>query len=219
MLKIRSNYIKKKIFKNISEKKCLQLLKFNKNIQNILHMSIKDYKLYNQIEIELIPRINSNDEDIFINISKKDKPFIHIYINDNYLKKFKNCRLKSNDKISQIKILIDNEIKSFKRLFKNCECLEKININKCNRKDIINMSEMFYGCINIININLSNLKTDKVTDMSYMFSECSSLRNLYLINFNTSKVTNMQHMFEKCSCLEKLNLDNFNTSNVIYMNH
>ena len=219
MLKIRSNFIKKKLFKYINEKKILQLAKFNKKLQKLLNISLKDYKIFNQIEIELIPSIYSKKGDIFININNKSKPYIHLYANDNYNTEFKSYKLKDENNISKIKIIIDNEIKSFKGLFKNCECLKKINIIKCNRKDIIDMSEMFYGCQNLIILNLLNLKTNKVKDMSYLFCECSSLINIDLTNFNTSNVNNMQNMFEHCSHLAQLNLNNFNTSNVIYMNN
>ena len=211
MLKIKSRYIINLIFENISEEKYLRLIKYNKKIQNILDKSLKDYKEYNQIEIELIPISNYKNEDKFINRLNKDKSFIHIYLNiyfNNYTNNYKRrefncCRLESKTKISRIRIIIDNEIKSLKGLFKNCECLEEINIIKCKRKDINDMSEIFYGCKNLNKLNLLNLKTDKVTDMSYMFSECSSLKSIDLSNFNTSNVTNMQNMFEKCSNLIK----------------
>ena len=219
MLKIRNNFIKKKIFKYINEKKILQLSQYNKKLQNLLNITIKDYKIFAQTEIELIPDIFSKKRNIFINITNENIPYIHIYANDNYDKEFKSYKLRIKNNISKIKIIIDNEIKSFKGLFKNCECLKEVNIIKCNRKDIINMSQMFYGCKNIIKLNLLNLKTDKVKDMSYLFSECSSLINIDLSNFNTSNVNNMQNMFEQCSNLTQLNLDNFNTSNVIYMNN
>ena len=55
MLKIRSKYIIKQIFENIIEKKNMQLVKYNKKLQNIINLSLKSYKMYNQTEIELIP--------------------------------------------------------------------------------------------------------------------------------------------------------------------
>ena len=218
MLKIRSKYIIRQIFENISEKKKMQLLKCSKKIQNIMDISLKSYKIYNQIEIELIPILSYKKEDKFINGYNKDKSFIHIYINNNKRKEFNFYRLENKTKITKIRIVFDNELKSFKGLFKDCNCLEEIKINKCNRKDILDMSEMFSGCENLIKLELSNLKTDKVVDMSYMFSNCSSLKNINLLNFNTSNVINMQNMFEKCKNITQLNLNDFNTSNVIYMN-
>ena len=37
----------------------LKIIKYNKNIQNKLNISINDYKEYNHIEIEIIPINNS----------------------------------------------------------------------------------------------------------------------------------------------------------------
>ena len=218
MLKIRSRYIIKQIFDNIIERRYLSIVKYNKKHQNILNLSIKNYKIYNQIEIELIPISNYEKGDIFINRDNEDNDFIHIYINNNKTKEYKYCTFEYKSKISKIRILIDNEIKSFKGLCKDCECLKELNIVKCNRKNIIDMSEMFCGCTNLEKLNLLNLKTDKVTDMSYMFSGCLYLKELNLKNFNASGVTNMKNMFEECSNLRQLNLNNFNTSNVVYMN-
>ena len=53
MLKLRSIYIMKKIIANLKVNKNLQLMKYNKTIQNKLNISILDYKKYNEIEIEI----------------------------------------------------------------------------------------------------------------------------------------------------------------------
>ena len=92
-----------------------------------------------------------------------------------------------NDNITKINIILDNEIKSFERLFDECKCIEKIKFIRFIRNDINNMS--------------------------YMFSGCSSLKELKLNNFNTNNVTNMFGMFSGCSSLKELNLNNFNTNN------
>ena len=81
MLKIRSKFVLKKIFENTQQKKYLQLLKFNKLLQNKINISIVDYKEYNQIEIELRPSHKNFSK--FININEKDKPYIHIFKNNN----------------------------------------------------------------------------------------------------------------------------------------
>ena len=126
---------------------------------------------------------------------------MHIYINNNKRKEVTCFRLENKTKITKIRIILDIKFKSFKGLFKDCTCLEKINIIKCKRRDIIDMSKMFYGCKNLIKLELSNLKTDKVTDMSYMFSGCSSLKYINLLNFNTSNIINIQSIFEKCKSI------------------
>ena len=79
MLNIKSNYVCKRVFKNIKHKRFLQLIKYNKKIQTKLNKTMADYKDYNQIEIEL--KLSDYDKkDKFINIDEKNKPFIHIYI-------------------------------------------------------------------------------------------------------------------------------------------
>ena len=205
MLKIRSKYILKKIFQNIKQNKYLQLIKYYKKIQNKLDKSLEDYKEYNQIEIDLIPKSDNYSNIKFININDNEKQYIHIFFSNN--KNEGNSHvLEAKPKIEKIKIKLDYDIKSLKGLFKNCEFLEEINFIKFNRKDIIDMSEMFNGCKNLNKINLFNVKTDKVKDMSYMFSGCSSLKEINLLTFITTNVTNMQNMFEGCSKLEILNL-------------
>ena len=216
MLKIKSKYIIKRIFENINKKKYLQLIKYNKTLQDKLNKSIKSYIEYNQIEILLIPVSEEKKKTIIFNREIKIKPFTHFYINGSN-NEYISYDFDTKD-IFTIKMIIDFNLKSLKGLFKNYESLKEINIIKCNRKDIKNMSEMFYGCKNLDKLNITNLKTDKVTDMSYMFSGCLSLENINLLNFDTSNVTNMQNMFERCTKVEELNLYNFDTSNVIYMN-
>ena len=56
--KIKSNYFLERIFNNILKKNSLEIVKYNKNIQNRINLSIKDYKDYSEkfssIEIEII---------------------------------------------------------------------------------------------------------------------------------------------------------------------
>ena len=44
--KIKSNYFLERIFNNILKKNSLEIVKYNKNIQNRINLSIKDYKDY-----------------------------------------------------------------------------------------------------------------------------------------------------------------------------
>ena len=64
-------------------------------------------------------------------------------------------------------------MKTFYRLFYGCDCIEKINFIKFNRKNIVDMSYMFGGCSSLKEINLTNFKTDNVKKMWGMFSGCS----------------------------------------------
>ena len=153
MLKIRSNYILKKIVLSLKPKNYLSLMKYNKKIQKKLNISIKDFKIYNQIEIELIPikDIIDNIPRTVINYEEKNKKYFHIYC-DNKRKRVNYIKLKDN--ISKIKIIIDNEIKSFRGLFENCDYISSINFIKFNRKDIIDMSYMFSKCKNLVTLIL-----------------------------------------------------------------
>ena len=80
--KIKSRYILKQIYDLISPRKLLQIIKCNKNLQNMLDIDIRSYKKYNEIyspiEIELIPK-KISIVNLFILIKKKKKNFI-IYI-------------------------------------------------------------------------------------------------------------------------------------------
>ena len=62
----------------------MSLIKYNKNIQNKLNISLNDYREYNQIEIEIIP-IKNNISWNIINFKEENKEHYHIYF-DNQLK-------------------------------------------------------------------------------------------------------------------------------------
>ena len=82
---IKSRYILSKIYDNMTIKKKLKIVKYNKRIQNRINLSVKNYKEYSEtyssIEIEIIPRKKKYVR--FININENDKLFNHIYFNDN----------------------------------------------------------------------------------------------------------------------------------------
>ena len=74
-----------KLYDNIQKKEKLEIVKYNKKIQNRVKLSIKDYKEYSEtftpIKIEIIPA--KGIYGIFINIDENDKLYYHIYFNDN----------------------------------------------------------------------------------------------------------------------------------------
>ena len=190
-------------------------MKYNKKLQKRLNLSINDYKEYYQsIEIEL--KIAEDKYGEFINIPDEEKEYYHIYFN-NSNEEIKRNYLNENDKDKTIKIIIDYQIKSFKKLFYNCKCIDSIYFKKFYRNNITDMCLMFHDCFSLKELNFSNFVTDSITDMSGMFSGCSSLKELNLSNFNTINVTNMSGMFDGCSSLIELNLTNFNTNNVTHM--
>ena len=216
---IKSGYFLHKLYDNIQKKKKLEIVRWNKKIQNRLNLSIKDYKEYSEkyssINIEIIPAIRKYGR--FIKVDENGKLYYHIYFNDNKDEIKNKYRINKKDKITKIKIITDYQVKSFKELFYNCECIESINIKKFYRNNITDMSGMFNGCSFLKELNLANFNTNNVTNMSEMFDECSSLKELNLTNFNTNNVTSMYRMFFGCLSLKELNLTNFNTNNVTNM--
>jgi len=126
---IKSKYILKQIFDNVTKNKYFNIIKYNKNIQQKLEIGLNDYKesciLYSSIIINLIPKKNLYGK--FINIiNKADKKYYHIYFNNKKNEKRK-YHIKQTDKINKIKITIDYQITSLAHLFSECECIESSN--------------------------------------------------------------------------------------------
>ena len=78
---IKSRYILSKIYDNMTKKKKLEFVKYNKKIQNRINLSVKNYKEYSEtyssIEIEIIPTKGKYGK--FIYFDQSDKLFYHIY--------------------------------------------------------------------------------------------------------------------------------------------
>ena len=136
--RIRSRYILKQILKNLDSQKLLKIFKYNKKIQNILNIDIDDYKKRSIIELQIIPEENKFGK--FINISNnKDKPFYHIYFDDNN-KEIKKYYIEENENVKKITIKIAYQINSFKELFDKCHCISSIYFKKFYSDNIINMN-------------------------------------------------------------------------------
>ena len=209
---INSKYIILQIFNNLQEKTFLKLIRYNKKLQTNTEKSIIDYKSFMNIEIDLIPTDKLLGEEIFINFIDNSSYF-HIYFNDDKEEVRENYITKKQ-KIDKIRIILDNEIKSLRNLFKDCKCLKEIYFTKFNRKDIIDLGEMFQECTSLIKLDISKIKTDNVKKMDWMFYKCTALKELNILNFKTDNVTDMTAMFKHCELIKELNLSNFNTSKV-----
>ena len=247
-LNIKSKYILKRIICNKKRREILKLIHYNKKLQEILNISIENYiELFYRIEINLTLISNIKEKSTFVNIRKNEEPYFHIYFNGNKNEIYRNYITK-DDKVQNIKIIIDKEIESLALLFQRCHCIKKITFTKFDLKNIIKripiryimdrqtfifyavleglfqsilnycMMSMFEDCKSLKEINFSKFNTENVKKMDYMFQNCSSLKKLDLSNFNTSKVTLMTCMFYMCSSLKEINLTNFNTENVTSMN-
>ena len=217
---VKSKYIVGEIFSNLEKRKMLEIIKYSKNVQDILEIGIDDYiKEYLKVIIEVIPSKKIFKNSYFINIPKtEDISHYHIFFNDSRIET-KSIFFPEEEYISKIKIILDREFLSFSGLFKNCEFIEKIKFIKFRRNDIDDMKNMFSNCSSLKELNISLFNTNNVTDMSYMFNECSSLKELNVTNFNTNNVDTMRCMFYNCYSLKELNLSNFNTINVTNMSN
>ena len=145
---LQSDYFILKFFGYMSERKYLETIRYNKNIQKRINININHYKAYSEeyssIELDIIP-VNG-EYGKFINIKEEDKKYLHIYFNDNTKKEIENTYLDEDDNVSKISITIDYQIKSFSELFYYCDCIESIKFKKFYRNNVIDMSGMFYGC-------------------------------------------------------------------------
>ena len=129
---VKSKFILKKIFNHLLKRINLEIIKYNKKLQNIFTFSIKDYKefrsLFSPIELEIT--INENNTGEFINIlNEEDKKYFHIYFNNNNSEEIKRYKLNDNDKIRTIKIIIDYQITSLYCLFAMSNVIEVIKRN------------------------------------------------------------------------------------------
>ena len=126
---IKSRYILSKIYDNMTKKKKLEIVKYNKRMQNRMNLSVKDYKeYYEEIEIEIIPTKDKYGK--FININKNVKLYYHIYFNDDKEEIKNKYKINKKDNVTKIKIIIDYQVKSFEGLFSYCDCIESINFKK-----------------------------------------------------------------------------------------
>ena len=201
MLKeIKSSIIMRNIFKCLSTKKFLMIIKINKLLKNLLNITIKDYKEFFQIEFEisLAKSIKILKDDLK---ETNDKKYF-IYFSDD--KKVESKRNKNNEIISdEFNIKIDYRGKSLKNLYKNFDKVKYIKIIKWNKMDMKDLSYMFENCSSLEKINnFSLIQTSHVINMSHIFQGCNKLEEIDLSNFNTSNVTNMSYMFAKCKSLK-----------------
>ena len=166
--KIRSRYILKQIFDSLHKKSFLKFSQYNKQMQKILKISIKDFQKYSEIEIE----ITLKGYGKFINIpdNEEDREHFHIYFKKNKQEeKIKRDYIKKEEKFRKIRVVIDYGFKSFNKLFSYCKYIKSINFKHFERNNIENMSYMFNECSSLEKINFSHFNTENVTNISYMF--------------------------------------------------
>ena len=83
-------------------------------------------------------------------------------------KEIEKASLNIDDNVSKISIIIDYQIKSFSKLFYDCQSIKSIKFKKFYGNNVTNMSFMFSGCSSLKELNLNNFNANNVTDMSYI---------------------------------------------------
>ena len=145
---IKNKNILKTIIGYLDISQTLKLLQYNNFLQKKVDIGISTYrKHFNEIVIEMIPidnpKAKDDDKNFFINIPDQYKNFYHIYFDEHKQEENRNYII-NNEQVNKIKIIIDEEVKSFENLFANAYYIETINFIKFNRKDITDMSGMFF---------------------------------------------------------------------------
>ena len=229
---IKSIFILKKIFDNVLIKKKLNIIKYNKKIQEKLNIYLKNYRGYCTIcvDIEMCKqeKLDNILEGLYNFIKNLNSNFNFWYeiITENNITTKNSLLTITKNKIAELigstssfrlNIILGPNSNSLDGLFENCSFIKEIKFEKFINDKIRDMKFMFYKCSNLNKLNLSSFNTKNVTNMSYMFSGCSSLVSLNLSSFNTKNVKNMKYMFSGCSSLVSLNLSSFNTENVTDM--
>ena len=89
------------------------------------------------------------------------RKYYHVYIDESTEETKIISKNNKNKYPEKMKLIIDTEIDSFKGLFANFSFAYKINIVKCKRKKIFDMSKMFARCEELKEVDISNLYTNK----------------------------------------------------------
>ena len=215
--KIRSKYIRIFVFKFLSRKNMLDIVKYNKSIKKELNFDLNSYKFFNAIEIEITTVENNYDGIVNSrDLSSNDINLVHFVKN----KKEKDIFF-DNDKLSdnenKITIYIEKTFSDLSYFFKDCYNIKKIIFKKFRIKNFNDMSYMFFNCKNLESIIFLEFDTSNVRSFFSMFGLCKSLKVLDLSKFNTNNALDMGYMFYKCINLFSINLKTFNTENVLRM--
>ena len=147
---------------------------------------------YNQIEVNVMPKINVKDTGLrFGNSTFTEVPEWADFngVIDMY-GMFQYC---SN--LQTIPLIDTSNVTSMANMFSYCNHLQTIPL--LNTSNVSNMDSMFFYCEDLQTIPLLN--TSNVINMNNMFYGCSNLQTIP--SLDTSKVGNMNKMFNNCRSL------------------
>ena len=212
---IKSKYILRIIFDNLIDIKSLSIIRFNKSLQNKLDIDINTYIEMCKIKINIYP-IREFERKL-INIIETNRPYYHIYFDDNK-EEIQSLSITKKDNVEKIKLIIDGKISNLIGLFSECDYIREVDIIKFKNYKIENISKIFYNCINLEKINFFDINTSHITHMSGIFHACKKLKEIDMSKFKTDNVSDKSFLFSSCESLSKVDISNFNTSKVTNMN-
>ena len=156
---VKSKYILKIIFGYLIDVKSLSIIRINKSLQNKLDIDINTYIEMCKIKINIYPI--KEVEGKLINIIEKERPYYHIYFDDNK-EEIQNLSITKKDNVNKIKLIIDNKIDDLSKLFKDCNYIRQIDIIRFKNRKIYNMNEIFSCCRNSHISNFTCIKIRKI---------------------------------------------------------
>jgi len=120
------------------------------------------------------------------------------------------CKYKFPDKMVTIQINLDDNIKSFHRMFSDIAGIIEVDLTQCRTSFVDNMAYMFENCSSLRFANLSNIDLSPVINIERMFGNCRALKGLDLTNVDLSKVRNHKNVFVNCVQLKENSLSDKN---------
>ena len=215
---IHSKFILDSIFKNIRNKRKLNLIKYNKSLLNTLNITKEDFNAYLTLH-EFNKKYNTNIEDIDIkeldlsqnNIGNEGLKFL-CEIKFTHLIKLNLCyNLKKNENknIDIVNYILSNMNKTSDKI-SDINVLEKINLN--NLKELYlshnNISDInVLQTVNFDNINIINLSSNKIKNVDIL--EKTKFKELKILDLSWNEINNI-NILDKVNFvkLKELNLSN-----------
>ena len=108
------------------------------------------------------------------------------------------CKYKFPNKIVIMEINLDENIKSFYRMFSDIAGIVEVDLTQCRTSLVENMAYMFENCKSLRFANLSNIDLSSAINIERMFGNCRALKDLDLTNVDLSKVHNHKNVFINC---------------------